>query len=278
MSSATQEAQGQGSLLQVDRRSNLSVKEFRQEYLLPRRPVVITDVIDGWPARQNWTLERFRRDYGNDLVTLYRYDQSREFTPGDVSRVRLSEFIDAVLTKDWVSYPYYFRDNWRILVEHPELKEDYAELGYFFDWFQMLPRAMRMPYPRLFIGPKGAVTPLHIDIWRTHAWLSQIVGRKRWLMFSPEQEPYLYDCKVRVDAPDFDRFPNYRAAIPLEATIGPGDTIFVPSGWAHWVISLDAAISLSGNYMSWGCFASCLTAIGGDVRTRLGRRLSLART
>jgi hypothetical protein len=38
----------------------------------------------------------------------------------------------------------------------------------------------------------------------------------------------------------------------------PGDTIFVPSGWAHWVISLDAAMSLTGNYMGPGCFASCL--------------------
>lgn len=262
----------------VDRRSNLSLREFRREYLIPGRPVILTDLIGDWPARHNWTFERFKRDFGDDTIPIYHYDQLREFTPDDVESVRFSEFIDAISTKDWTSYPYYFRDDWRIFERHPELKEDYRELAYFFDWFKAIPKSLRMPYPRLFISPKGAVTPLHIDVWRTHAWLSQLVGRKRWLLFSPEQERFLYDCRVRVDAPDLDQFPEYEKAVPLEATIEPGDTVFVPSGWAHWVISLDAAISLSANYMSWGCFSSCLTALGRDVRTRIGRRISFAQS
>ena len=36
---------------QVDRRSDLSVREFKREYLYPGKPVVITDAIGEWKAK-----------------------------------------------------------------------------------------------------------------------------------------------------------------------------------------------------------------------------------
>jgi histone arginine demethylase JMJD6 len=246
-----------GRFPEVDRRERLSVRQFKHEYLHTNCPVVITDAIEHWPARNKWTMDFFRSIYGHLTPSVYHYDPQNQFTGGDVQRARLGEFIDNVTTRDWAAYPYYLRDDWRILHEHPELKKDYTKLGYFFDWFELLPPFMRMPYPRLFIGPKGAVTPVHMDVWRTHAWLAQFVGRKRWIFFPPEQESLLYDFNVRVEQPDLVKHPRYAEARPLEATIGPGDTIFAPSGWAHWVISLDASLSLSGNYMGPGCFRSC---------------------
>jgi hypothetical protein len=129
---------------------------------------------------------------------------------------------------------------------------------YFFDWFKLVPPALRMPYPRIFIGPRGAITPLHVDVWGTHAWLSQLVGEKRWLLYPPEQEKYLYGYKVRVERPDLQRHPLFRNAKPLECTIRTGDTIFVPSRWSHWVESLQPGISLTYNYMGPGCFGVTL--------------------
>jgi hypothetical protein len=141
-----------------------------------------------------------------------------------------------------------------LLLEYPELSKYYSFPKYFFDWFKVLPPFMRLPYPRIFIGPKGAVTPLHVDIWQTHAWLSQLAGRKRWILFPPGQAHLLYEYQVDPVNPDLKRFPLYRDARPVECTIGPGETVFVPSGWAHWVVSLDPTISLTSNYMGPGCF------------------------
>ena len=118
---------------------------------------------------------------------------------------------------------------------------------------------MKLVYPRIFIGPRGAITPLHMDIWETHAWLAQLVGRKRWLLFPPDQRPLLYDYQVQPCQADLEKFPLFRKASPLECTIGPGDVIFVPSGWAHEVISLDATISITHNYLGPGCFRPGLT-------------------
>jgi histone arginine demethylase JMJD6 len=245
---------------QVNRRHNLSLGEFRETYLRPQRPVVITDAIEHWPARSLWTFAYFKERFGTARVGVHRYDEEHEFRPDAVSEMTLGEYVDAVTTKDWKQFPYYLRDNWRLFHAYPELLEQHDVPAYFFDWFRFLPEFMRLPYPRIFIGPKGAVTPLHADIWGTHAWLSQLVGRKRWLLFSPEQKQYLYDYDVRCEAPDFNRHPLYRNARPLEAVIGPGDTIWVPSNWSHWVHSLEAGISITYNYMGPGCFASCLSS------------------
>lgn len=245
---------------QVDRRSKLSLREFQREYLHPQRPVVITDAIEHWEARSLWTFAYFKERLGAATVTAYQYGEERQYVPEAVVEMALRDYIDSVTTKDWGEFPYYLRDNWGLFHIYPELLQHHDVPEYFFDWFRFLPTFMRLPYPRIFVGPRGAITPLHADVWGTHAWLSQLIGRKRWLLFSPDQKPYHYHHRVRCEAPDLEKYPLYREARPLEAVIGPGDTIWVPSRWSHWVHSLDAGISLTYNYMGPGCFAPCLAS------------------
>lgn len=258
--------------VQVDRRSNLTVAEFRREYLLPGRPVVITDCMKDWDTGL-LSFDGLKAHCGDEEVLLYHYDREKEFTPGDVTRRPLGEVIDGIRDADFRTYPYYMRDNWQLADKYTELMDAHSVPGYFFDWFRFLPPALRMPYPRIFIGPKGAVTPLHVDVWGTHAWLSQLEGRKRWLLFSPSDMQYLYDCNVRCEDPDLERHPDYVKATAHEAVIEPGDTIFAPSRWAHWVESLESGLSLTYNYMGPGCFASCLGNTASDVAARLARRM-----
>jgi len=53
------------------------------------------------------------------------------------------------------------------------------------------PEAMPEDFHWLFIGAAGAITPLHIDPSLTHAWLTQISGRKRFTLFAPWDIPEL---------------------------------------------------------------------------------------
>ena len=258
---------------EVDRRAGLSVQEFRRDYLYPGKPVVIAAAIDAWTARSTWTLEYFRTRYGDTSVAVYRLDGER-YQPEGMEMMNLSSFIDAIESSDFDSYPRYIRDDWRLFVTHKELLTDYEVPKYFFDWFAFLPPFMRLIYPRIFIGPKGALTPLHMDIWRTHAWLAQLVGRKRWILFSPDQEELLYEYRVQPRKPDLEKFPRFAKSRPVECTIAPGDVIFVPSGWAHEVVSLDATISITHNYMGPGCFGSSLAgSMRSQVIDRVKRRL-----
>jgi len=50
--------------MEIERRRGLSYAQFEREYLLPRKPVIITDALDECPARRKWTPDYFRERFG----------------------------------------------------------------------------------------------------------------------------------------------------------------------------------------------------------------------
>ena len=252
----------------VDRLKGLSVKEFRRQYQ-NRKPVVITDALQDWNAWNTWTFDAFTSRFGNSLVSVYPYDQGR-YRADRVERLPLAEYIQNILRHDFNSYPYYLIYNSSLLDEHEQLKSDFSEPKYCYDWFKFVPKALRFPSPRLYLGPKGAISSLHQDRWGSHFWMAQFEGRKRWILFPPHQEQFLYKSQgtehdqglihyhLQPDKPDLKKFPMFKHASGLECTIGPGDLLIVPGNWLHWVLSLDATLSLTHNYMGPGNFLSCM--------------------
>jgi hypothetical protein len=258
---------------QIERRHGLTEREFSGEYKRVGRPIVLLDAANNWEAL-HWTFEFLRRKYGTIQVDCSRYE-SGWYAANDARRMSLADFIDGVTSQDWKSFPFYIRDYWALFERHPELLSDCPVPTYFFNWMNRMPAFMRRPGPRLFEGPRGAVTPLHADIWGTHAWMTQIVGRKRWILIPPYQA-HLLGKKISLkgglpryavnpENPDHERFPLFAQATPVEAVVSPSETIFVPGGWFHHVVSLDAGISITDNFMGPGCFRSVLPNSVNDL-------------
>lgn len=101
--------------------------------------------------------------------------------------------------------------------------------------------------PRLWLG--GAVhTRTHND--RDHNLACVIAGRRRFVLFPPEQVTNLYVgpldnppplSLVDPETPDLARFPRYADAIAAArvAFLEPGEALFMPLHWWHHVTSLD---------------------------------------
>ncbi len=248
----------------VDRRSGLSVREFKGEYF-NRTPVVVTDALESWEARASWTVEELKARLGKTPVRVQGFRNGLP-NPELDRQMPFGEYIENILRKDFQSFPFYLRDNYSLFVDHKHLWKDFAHPKYCFDWFKFLPDSMVRPGPRIFIGPRGSMQNLHQDMWGTYFWMAQLAGRKRWILFSPDQKQFLYEPQangatgrpVRPDNPDLKRYPLITKTRGLECTIGPGDLIIVPRDWFHWVHSLDPTISLTHNYMGPGNFRSCL--------------------
>jgi len=112
--------------------------------------------------------------------------------------------------------------------------------------------------PKLWLG--GAVkTQTHND--RDHNLACVIAGRRRFLLFPPEQVANLYIgpldnppplSLVDPENPDFGRYPRFRDAMASArvAMLEPGDAIFIPKYWWHHVTSLDTYNAMV-NYW-WG--------------------------
>jgi hypothetical protein len=95
----------------------------------------------------------------------------------------------------------------------------------------------------------------HKDTLQTSSWQAQLVGRKRWHICPPSQDPYLYQAGV-VDTfnPDYAHYPLFRQAHCYEDTLNPGDVMYYPKNYWHQTLNLDTpTVSLTGTLATGNC-------------------------
>jgi hypothetical protein len=242
--------------LDVDRRQGLTRDEMEREYLSPPgRPVIITDVVGRWPAYGKWTFEYLADRFGDqDIVVRDRYQSGGR--PGAGLAMKLRTYMQycedptRLPTRITPRHPFYFAfeafsGDSELLADFtwPEAIDNlYSTLGpQVYDWFLRYNAV-------LLIGPAGTVTPLHEDLFGTHAFLAQFVGRKRAVFFPPD---------VRLDKPS--AISTRLAGLPeiarddapaYETVVSAGEMLVFPRGWRHEVTSLDPSISLSINFVN----------------------------
>lgn len=104
--------------------------------------------------------------------------------------------------------------------------------------------------PRIWLGNKATIAT-HFD--NNHNIACVVSGSRRFTVFPPEQVGNLYIgpllrtpggspiSMVDLREPDYSRFPRFAEALETaeEATLEPGDAIFIPILWWHGVQSLD---------------------------------------
>ncbi len=107
----------------IERRSGLSFEAFRSEYLLPRRPVIVTDAMDGWRARREWSPAYFRERFGDrtvetdegDMTVGHFVDQLTEVGAGGEAPFLREQPVTWVLPElmdDMQPLPPYSEPNW----------------------------------------------------------------------------------------------------------------------------------------------------------------------
>jgi len=248
----------------IDVRSELPLEQFEREYLLPRRPVILTDAVSDWKALSKWSPEHLLERIGDKRVPFRGHSEHQ-----DSFRV-LSENIAKSLPEN----PAVYVENVDIRGSLPELLDDvtprirYAGA----DWkaSRLMPKDWLFPseMEALFYGGRGSRLPdLHYDYYGLDAFISQIYGEKEFLVFAPHDTPYLYpraDDPLRsalddFDAPDPERFPLFRRATPIRFTLSAGETLYVPNRWWHTTrmhcVSL-TVITTSWNKANWNRFTA----------------------
>src|SRR5262245_45428801 len=77
-----------------------SLEEFRERYVAPSRPVILTGTIDAWPARRAWNSDYLRSAFGDRMVPAIRNKPGAgQFDPRTgvhYEPVRMRDYVDAV--------------------------------------------------------------------------------------------------------------------------------------------------------------------------------------
>lgn len=222
--------------------AGLNKKEFDDRYLYSHSPVVMTDLVQEWPAFSKWTPDFFKNVHGNNQVKIYdqSYAQAGSSYMKSTKEIPFSEYIESLLEKNIDMRIFLYN----IIKEIPELKLDLN-----------LPRIVDKMDERfvfLFFGCKGSVTPLHFDIDMAHVLHTNLYGRKRWVLFAPSESRNLYHhpmtvrSYVDVNNPDLNKFPRMKDIQEgYEVILERGETLFIPSGYWHLVEYPESSFGLS---------------------------------
>jgi hypothetical protein len=215
-----------------------------------RIPVHIRGLGDDF-APVAWSLERLRLEAGDCCFRVSRNDDAGRWVVNKDGRggidwedVRLVDFLD-VLAQGNPRRLY----AGSIPIENLEPLTDDARQAPFLSWVGD-PEPIRI---RFWLGRDNA-TQLHYDLF--HTFLAPIVGsRDVWLFaptalddFYPMQDPRNRNVS-QIGSPknvDRDAFPAFVSKQPIRLQLAPGEVLFMPIYWWHYVESgpgVNAALS-----------------------------------
>jgi len=221
----------------IEQRENLTPAQFIEEYLKPNKPVVLKASAPYWQER--WTPETLKKKHGNHPVEV---ESNETYIPTRTrSMVPLSQLIDTVQSD---SLDYRFR-SMAFLSQVPDLQTEFQRNNHFGPYFKGYSEFRH----QFWITPKGNTTHMHHDSFFDNLNI-QIYGHKRFLLIPPSAYNRLYtrffwESPIDPRDPDLKKYPRFAGVEIHEAFIEPGDIMFIPQLWWHYVITLDLSINLN---------------------------------
>ncbi|XP_069689050.1 HSPB1-associated protein 1 isoform X2 [Periplaneta americana] len=220
-------------------------------------PVVFKGFINDWELL-SWDLDNWAQKLG-DAVLPFR-SGCRKFTKepqweGSCQKINLTmkEFVE------WV----HMREN---AASDESDRWMYFDYKYMNEWFAQQPSILNavtwknFGFPErggadstIWIGSDGAHTPCHMDVYGCNL-VAQLYGRKQWILFPPDKITNLLPTRIPYEessiysnlnfySPDPDLANDLQEAYVV--TLNPGEVLFVPHHWWHFVQNLGTAVSIN---------------------------------
>ncbi len=242
----TLEKSGEGRVLDIERRKDLSLDELKNHYIKKGIPVVIEGGAKDWDCVKKWSLDYFKELHGKDEILVV--DSKHIDAPYE--KMTLADLIDNIQAGGSKYYRFY-----PLLSEHPEHLADFD-----YKWLQKA----RHENPffesfQAFIGGKNTESPLH-NAMACNLFV-QVYGEKRWSLISPrytavvDPDPIrnIYrGAPFRKDNYPFNPFnPDYSKPYELfkyvdryDFVLKPGDILWNPPFWWHAVTNQTDSIGV----------------------------------
>ncbi|MBY8964039.1 cupin-like domain-containing protein [Flavobacterium sp. D11R37] len=220
-------------LTEIERVKTISKEDFVKNYVRPQKPVVIEKLTQDWPAYEKWSLNYIKEIAGDKVVPLYddRPVSHKDGFNDAHAQMKMSEYID-LLQKEPTNYRIFL---YNLMKKVPVLQND-------FRWPDLGLNLVKQ-LPMLFFGGENSKVFIHYDIDYSNILHFHFHGKKRCILFHPDQTPYLYKVPhalisredIDFDNPDFEKWPALKHAQGLVANLKHGEMLYMPEGYWHYM-------------------------------------------
>lgn len=222
-----------------------SMEYFYKNFILEQQPVVLDNCINHWPALKKWQDHNYLLKVAGMRTVSIEIGSKYTDINWTQKLMTLKEFIKEHIYDTNKATGYLAQ--YQLFDQIPELKNDITEPEYC--CFSETDNPVDI---MAWFGPKGTVSPLHHDPKKN--LLAQVIGEKQIFLYAPNDSEYLYPHEhellnntARVDPrkPDLELYPKYTSAKGYYCRLKPGQLLFIPPKWWHFVESMSVSFSVS---------------------------------
>ncbi len=232
----------------IDVVKNIDIKEFNSTYFKPQKPVVIKGLAENKIAGNKWSIDYFKQTMGDIIVSIYDNNNKNSvksaFTSPDLE-MKFSDYLD-IISKDEHTGLRMFLFN--LFKYNPQLRDEFPCPELF--------KGVMDNVGFMFFGGKNATVRIHYDIDMSNVLHTHFCGRKRIVLISPEYTDLLYRLPfntyslINPDKPDYEKYPALKYVKGYDFILEPGDSVFMPSGYWHYMTYLEPSFSVSYRKMA----------------------------
>jgi hypothetical protein len=179
---------------------------------------------------------------GDVVIDLYDNNNKNSesaYTHPDL-QMKFADYVDTIIQNKPSSLRMFL---FNMFKKRPELRRDFPCPPLF--------RGIMGNIGFMFFGGQGIKVRIHQDIDMSNVLLTQFYGRKKVVLVAPQYSRLLYKLPfnthslVDLDNPDYEKYPGLQYVEKYECVLNHGDSLYMPSGYWHYITYLDGGFSVS---------------------------------
>jgi hypothetical protein len=268
----------------IPRTKQMGMSSFQSKIsdISKHTPVIIEDALEYWPAldERPWSDPSYLLEQTLGGRRLVPVEVGKSYTDEGWGQkiITFKEFMETYMLEQTPSTTTGEAPQKGYLAQHdlfaqvPSLRADISIPDYCYCTPAPSPHLTHIkatakleePLLNAWFGPAGTVSPLHTDPY--HNILAQVVGYKYVRLYAPGETLHLYPRSVDENGVDmsntsqvdldealranddddfYERFPKFHDAPYVEGILAPGECLYIPVGWWHYIRSLTPSFSVS---------------------------------